>query len=109
MTDKERGNAIDWLNDLANTPAEEWQLFYSWSETKENATNALALLKEQKEEYNKLAEWAGGHIVFCKECKYRGKAEKCVLAAISAEKDYPVFMLDNRGEWFCADGVRKDS
>ena len=48
MTDKERGNAIDWLNDLANTPAEEWQIYYSWSETKENATNALELLKEQE-------------------------------------------------------------
>jgi len=46
-------------------------------------------------------------IIRCKDCKHRGKAEKCVLAAISAEKDYPVFMLDNRGEWFCADGKRK--
>ena len=47
-------------------------------------------------------------IVRCKECKHRGKAKKCVLAAISEEKDCPLFMLDNRGEWFCADGRRKD-
>ena len=43
-------------------------------------------------------------IVRCKDCIHRGKTEKCVLAAISEEKDFPLFMLDNRGEWFCADG-----
>ena len=47
-------------------------------------------------------------IVRCKDCVHRGKIEKCVLAAIAAEKDYPLFMLDNRGEWYCADGERKD-
>ena len=52
----------------------------------------LELLKEQPE------------IVRCKDCVHRGKVEKCVLAAIAAEKSYPLFMLDNRGEWFCADG-----
>lgn len=43
-------------------------------------------------------------LVRCKDCVHRGNAEKCVLAAIAAEKDYPLFMLDNRGEWYCADG-----
>jgi hypothetical protein len=47
-------------------------------------------------------------IVRCKDCKHRGKSEKCVLAAISEEKDCPLFMLDNRGEWFCADGERRN-
>ena len=47
-------------------------------------------------------------IVRCKDCIHRGKSEKCVLAAISVEKDYPLFMLDNRGEWYCADGKRKE-
>ena len=46
-------------------------------------------------------------VVRCKECIHRGKAEKCVLAAIAAEKDFPLFMLDNRGEWYCADGKRE--
>lgn len=46
-------------------------------------------------------------LVRCKDCVHRGKVEKCVLAAIAAEKDYPLFMLDNRGEWYCADGKRK--
>ena len=46
-------------------------------------------------------------IVRCKDCIYRWKSEKCVLAAISEEKDFPLFMLDNRGEWFCADGEKK--
>ena len=45
-------------------------------------------------------------VVRCKDCIHRGKVEKCVLAAIAAEKGYPLFMLDDRGEWFCADGKR---
>lgn len=48
MTGLEKANALDWLNDLANSPAGEWQLYYSWSETKINATNVLAMLKEQE-------------------------------------------------------------
>jgi len=48
-------------------------------------------------------------IVRCKDCVHRGKSEKCVLSAISEEKDVPLFMLDNRGYWFCADGVTKDN
>ena len=47
-------------------------------------------------------------LVRCKDCKQRGNADKCVLAAISKEKNFPLFMLDNRGEWFCADGERKE-
>lgn len=47
-------------------------------------------------------------IVWCKDCKNRGNSEKCVLSAISEEKNVPLFMLDNRGDWFCADGERKD-
>ena len=47
-------------------------------------------------------------VVRCKECKHRGNSEKCVLSAISEEKNFPLFMLDNRGDWFCADGERKE-
>jgi len=46
-------------------------------------------------------------VVRCKDCVHRGNSEKCVLSAISEEKNFPLFMLDNRGEWFCADGERK--
>ena len=45
-------------------------------------------------------------VVRCKDCIHRGKSEKCVLASISEEKDYPLFMLENRENWFCADGER---
>jgi len=47
-------------------------------------------------------------VVRCNDCKHRGNSEKCVLSAISEEKGFPLFMLDNRGDWFCADGVKKD-
>jgi hypothetical protein len=49
-----------------------------------------------------------GELVRCKDCVHRGNSGKCVLSAISEEKDFPLFMLDNRGEWFCADGKRRD-
>ena len=75
--------------------------------------NAIELLKEQqkqieiqKENFAFLAARQQPQIVRCKDCIHRGKAEKCVLTAISEEKDYPLFILDNRGNWFCADGRR---
>lgn len=46
-------------------------------------------------------------LVRCKDCKHRGNSKKCVLSAISEEKDSPLFILDNRGNWFCADGERR--
>lgn len=47
-------------------------------------------------------------IVRCRDCKHRGNSKKCVLSAISEDKDFPLFMLDNRGDWFCADGERQE-
>jgi len=47
-------------------------------------------------------------LVRCNNCKHRGNSEKCFLAAISKENDFPLFILDNRGNWFCADGVKRD-
>lgn len=61
-------------------------------------------------DWTKRPDWCPlKEIVRCKDCIHRGKAEKCVLAAISEEKSFPLFMLDNRGEWFCADGIRKEA
>ena len=77
----------------------------------------IELLKEQEEQlsiktenFNRLVAKVEvmPKIVRCKDCIHRGKSEKCVLAAISEEKDYPLFMLDDRGEWFCADGERRN-
>ena len=74
--------------------SEECHKFPGWGNVTMAMRDALELLKEQPQ------------IVLCKDCVHRGKVEKCVLAAIAAEKSYPLFMLDNRGEWFCADGER---
>ena len=83
----------------------------NYSCTGKLAKDALALLKEQ--EKKKFFVDSDGKItplpdiVRCKDCVHRGKVEKCVLAAIAAEKDFPLFMLDNHGEWYCADGRRE--
>lgn len=79
---------MSWLEGLAEP---DWRMFHSDSEVQNIAKETLALLKEQE------------RVVRCKDCVHRGKSEKCVLAAISKEKDFPLFMLDNRGEWYCAD------
>lgn len=79
-------------------------------------TPTIELLKEQEQNRieiahemvsNSILMYQGEELVRCKDCIHRGKSEKCVLAAISDEKGFPIFMLDNRGEWFCADGERK--
>ena len=86
--------------------------------TKTEAKLILKLLKEQdsiisvlKSDLEETLEVVAerSNVVRCKDCIHRGKSEKCVLTAISEEKDYPLFMLDNRGEWFCADGKHKDT
>ena len=64
----------------------------------------LKALQYDREQYQKGYKDRDDQIVRCKDCVHTGKVEKCVLAAIAAEKDYPLFMLDNRGEWYCADG-----
>ena len=48
------------------------------------------------------------NVVRCKDCKYRGDTEKCCLAASCEEHDTQYFIMDDDGQWFCADGVKKD-
>lgn len=67
----------------------------------------LKALQYDREQYQKGYKDRDDQIIRCKDCIHNGKVEKCVLAAIAAEKDFPLFMLDNHGEWFCADGKQK--
>ena len=48
-------------------------------------------------------------IVRCKDCKHRGDRNKCIVAFVAEKQEMPYFFYDNRGEWFCADGKRKDT
>ena len=48
-------------------------------------------------------------LVRCKDCIHRGNGRKCIVAKISESGTVPYFFLDNHGEWYCADGKRKDS
>ena len=71
MTDKERGNVIDWLTEITENP-EQWAIFYSESEQKLLAQDTLALLKEQEPVKPILTPWItdddGEPIVSKKEC-----------------------------------------
>ena len=49
-----------------------------------------------------------GEIIRCKDCKLRGDKSKCIVAFVANKQEFPVFFYDNRGEWFCADGRKKD-
>lgn len=44
MTETDKGNVIDWLNEIISNS--EWQQFYSESETRTNAENALELIRQ---------------------------------------------------------------
>lgn len=46
-------------------------------------------------------------VVRCKDCIHHGNEHKCILAFVASKQDFPVCFYDNRGEWFCADGVAK--
>lgn len=61
---------------------------------------------EHRPEYCPLKEQP--EIVRCKDCVHRGDEHKCVIAFIAKKQDFPVFFYDNRGEWYCADGERKE-
>ena len=45
MTEQEKGNVIDWLNEIINDP-ENWHRFYSDSEVKTLAEDALKLIND---------------------------------------------------------------
>ena len=47
-------------------------------------------------------------LVRCKDCELRGNKDRCIVAFVADKQGMPVFIYDNRGEWFCADGKRKD-
>ena len=78
----------------------------------EMQSDALKLLKEQGKK--KFFVDSDGKItplpdiVRCKDCAYRGNEKKCIVAFVADKQDFPFFFYDNHGEWFCADGSRKD-
>ena len=47
-------------------------------------------------------------IVRCKDCVRRGNADRCMLAYIAKEQGVPYTLYDEKGEWFCKDGERKE-
>ena len=63
--------------------------------------DAIAMLKELEEKYNKLAEWAEGHIVFCKDCKHYDRDENSRLGTCLENG------VCSTPDWFCADGERE--
>lgn len=48
-------------------------------------------------------------VVRCKDCKHRGDKHKCIVAFVADKQDFPICFYDNRGEWYCADGERKEN
>ena len=49
-----------------------------------------------------------GSLVRCKDCEWRGNPKKCIVAFVADKQEFPLFFYDNRGEWFCADGERRE-
>ena len=84
----------------------------AWAGYANTADDAIVLLKEQQKK--KFFVDSDGKItplpdvVRCKDCAYRGNKKKCIVAFVADKQDFPFFFYDNHGEWFCADGSRKD-
>ena len=55
-----------------------------------------------KEEFSKVPK----ELVLCKDCIRRGNPRVCIVAKFAEQTGTPYFVIDNRGEWFCADGKR---
>ena len=53
MTETDKANALDWLNDIVTNP-DEWHMFYSDSETKICAETVISMLKEKDESIQSL-------------------------------------------------------
>ena len=74
--------------------------------------DALELLKEQEkqkffvDESRKITPLPV--VVRCEDCKHRGDRNKCIVAFVAEKQEMPYFFYDNRGEWFCADGRRRE-
>ena len=63
MTNQEKGNVIDWLNEIITNP--EWQMFYSDSEIKTLAKNALRMLSCENCRYAEPTDIDG--LIYCKK------------------------------------------
>lgn len=46
--------------------------------------------------------------VRCKDCTFRGDEHKCIAAHVIKPTGLPLFIFDKQGEWYCADGRRKE-
>ena len=71
-------------------------------------TNAVELIHKKNNRINELLK-DKPEIVRCKDCKWRGNEKKCIVAFVADKQDFPYFFYDNHGEWFCADGVKKQN
>lgn len=98
MTEKDRNDVLDWLNQIVNPGDVEWTELYSESEIRLLAKNAIELIIPMYKD--KVAtielEMASGELIHCKDCKHN---DACEIAYRFGEKE----------DWFCADGIPKDS
>lgn len=91
-------------------------------ETDQDRKEAVELIKSQQAEIERLKEQGKRTFLVdetgkitplpivtrCKDCEWRGNKKKCILAFVADKQEFPLFFYDQRGEWFCADGKRKE-
>lgn len=95
---------------------------FKTEEVEQERKEAIELIKSQQAEIERLKEQGKrkflvkengeiiplSNVVRCKDCEWRGNKKKCILAFVADKQEFPLFFYDQRGEWYCADGVAKD-
>ena len=113
-------DALDWLNEIITNP-NGWRMFYSDSETKSCAEATIALLKEQEDEIDEIADEyldLGSEmakqpkIVMCKDCEHGSlycTEDVCGETLIECNRPDLGDVIEIHGwKWFCADGECKE-
>ena len=80
------------------------------SEADNNLTGLIKAYFEDGTELNVYQhELTVDPVIRCKDCVRRGNPRECIVAKFAEQTGAPYFAVDNRGNWFCADGKRADT
>ena len=119
VDDKWMKNHADWyVSVCADTIAileEQDETINNLNETVKNLLQQIMEIKEYMTPFGKIKDVKAydellkkqPDIVRCKDCKYLGIANKCIVQKYLSEHPEKIWLLSLQREWYCADGKRR--